>query len=410
MKPIKNRYQIDSHMIVVFGAGKIGRSFIGQLFGNAGYKVVFIDIDPVIVTRLNTCKSYRVIIKGEKDEEIIVRNVEAILASDTRDAEDSIAEASILAVSVGKNALEKAVPVIAAGLERRFRINPNATIDIIIAENMRSAADFMKEQLEINLPPDYPLEKLVGLVETSIGKMVPIMTSAELEKDPLMVYAEPYNTLILDRQGFKSPVPDIKGLAPKDNIKAWVDCKAFIHNLGHATAAYYGNYENPDAVYMYEVLDNENVLRFTKEVMLQSADMLKVVYPAEFTTNELHDHIDDLIFRFRNKALGDTIYRVGHDLPRKLRSDDRFIGAIRLAMLHGMPYGKILTAMSYGFFFRALDEEKRLYQPDVDLRKALSEDFESVLINNLAIDPGAFRFVITELKKLYLALQKDLKT
>jgi hypothetical protein len=75
-----------------------------------------------------------------------------------------------------------------------------------------------------------------------------------------------------------------------------------------------------------------------------------------------------------------------------------------------MPYGKILTAMSYGFFFRALDEEKRLYQPDVDLRKALSEDFESVLVNNLAIDPVAFRFVIKELKKLYLALQKDLKT
>ena len=105
---------------------------------------------------------------------------------------------------------------------------------------MREAGDFMKEQLIKNLPSDFPIEKLVGLIETSIGKMVPIMPLAELEKDPLVVFAEPYNTLILDGKGFKSPIPEIKGLAPKNNIKAWVDRKAFIHNLGHATAAYYG--------------------------------------------------------------------------------------------------------------------------------------------------------------------------
>ena len=44
---------------------------------------------------------------------------------------------------------------------------------------------------------------LVGLIETSIGKMVPIMTTAEQMKDPLVVYAEPYNTLILDGKGFR---------------------------------------------------------------------------------------------------------------------------------------------------------------------------------------------------------------
>ena len=97
---------------------------------------------------------------------------------------------------------------------------------------MRSTGDIIKAQLIKNLPRDYPFGKLVGLLETSLGKMVPIMTLAELEKNPLMVYAEHYNTLMIDRIGFKSPIPDIKGLAPKDNIKAWVDCKAFIHNLG----------------------------------------------------------------------------------------------------------------------------------------------------------------------------------
>jgi mannitol-1-phosphate 5-dehydrogenase len=44
------------------------------------------------------------------------------------------------------------------------------------------------------------LDEYVGLIETSIGKMVPIMPEKELERDPLMVYAEPYNTLIVDRK------------------------------------------------------------------------------------------------------------------------------------------------------------------------------------------------------------------
>ena len=168
-------------------------------------------------------------------------------------------------------------------LIKRYDDNPDKPLDIILAENMRSAADFTREQLIRNLPAGFPVESYVGLIETSIGKMVPIMPLAEAEKDPLMVFAEPYNTLILDGKGFKSPIPDVKGLAPKNNIKAWVDRKAFIHNLGHATAAYYGYFHHPDAVYMYEVLEDEKFLEFTRDVMIQSAEILKQVYPDDFT-------------------------------------------------------------------------------------------------------------------------------
>jgi mannitol-1-phosphate 5-dehydrogenase len=69
---------VDNQKIVIFGAGKIGRSFIGQLFGCAGYQVVFIDVNQTIVDGLNQTGSYRVVIKCEKEEVIIVPNVQAI--------------------------------------------------------------------------------------------------------------------------------------------------------------------------------------------------------------------------------------------------------------------------------------------------------------------------------------------
>lgn len=409
MRLTKDKSKVELKKIIIFGAGKIGRSFIGQLFGRSGYMTVFIDVDPVIIEMLNERRCYRVIIKGEKEEEIIVNNVHAISALDISSVVDAVSTAGIVAVSVGKNALEKVIPVIASGLEKRYNDNPDKPLDIILAENMRSAAGFTRDLLTRNLTPEFPVDSFVGLIETSIGKMVPIMPLAEAEKDPLMVFAEPYNTLILDGKGFKSPVPDVKGLAPKNNIKAWVDRKAFIHNLGHATAAYYGYFNHPDAIYMHEVLDDEKVLHFTRQAMLQSADILRAEYPVEFTADDLTGHIDDLLYRFRNKALQDTIFRVGQDLQRKLGADDRFMGSIHLAEKNKMPYQLIIKAMSYGFFFRARDEEGNLFPPDSTFHEAALEDFESALINLLLFNPVSDNRIIKDLKSLLILLKNENK-
>jgi mannitol-1-phosphate 5-dehydrogenase len=404
MKITGNKSEVETRKIIIVGAGKIGRSFIGQLFGCNGYKVVFIDVDPVLVDLLNRNGSYRVVIKGEKEEELVVPNVQAILATDKKKVIENIATAGIMAISVGKNSIEKVMPDIAEGLLNRFTYNPGKPLDIILAENMRSAADYVKEELKKYLLSGFLLNSFVGLIETSIGKMVPIIPLAELEKDPLVVFAEPYNILILDRNGFKSPIPDIKELAPKNNIMAWVDRKAFIHNLGHATASYYGHYYHPGKVYLYDILEDKEVLKFTRNVMLQSAQILKATYPNEFTYEDLEKHIDNLIFRFKNKALQDTIFRVGHDLTRKLSVNDRFVGIIHLAQENGMPYDLILEAMSYGLHFRAQNEEGKLFPPDVVFLDALAKEFEATLMTYLFLDPVNDLEIIKEIKKQYLKL------
>ena len=398
---------VKKNQIVIFGAGKIGRSFIGQLFGCSGYKVVFIDIDQTIIDGLNNHGSYRVVIKGEKEEEIIVPNVQAISALEKDKVIEAVSTAGILAVSVGKNVLEKIIPVIATGLVLRNSNNPETPLDIILAENMRSAADFVREELMKSLPGGFPIDDLVGLVETSIGKMVPIIPQAVLGKDPLVVFAEPYNTLILDEKGFKSPIPEIKGLAPKSNIKAWVDRKAFIHNLGHATAAYYGYALHPEAVYIYEVLDDSDVFRFTRDVMLQSAAILSTAYPGDFTASDLEAHIDDLIYRFRNKALRDTIFRVGQDRPRKLGPDDRFVGIIRLGISLLMKFDKILKAMAYAFYFKASDENGNRSTSDILFDNCRSKGVKFALQEVCGFDPVKDKKLITEFKKYYNALDKS---
>ncbi len=405
MQHTGDRLKVDPQKIIIFGAGRIGRSFIGQLFGCSGYSVVFVDVDRTIVRLLNERKSYRVVIKGDQTEEIIVQNVSAIHASDTQMVAETVCSAGIAAVSVGKFALEKVLPVIAKGLELRHKYNPYFPLDIILAENMRSAAEFTREELVKHLPGGFPVDMLVGLIETSIGKMVPIIPLAEIEKDPLVVFAEPYNSLILDGKGFKTPVPDVNGLAPKSNIKAWVDRKAFIHNLGHATAAYYGHFLHPQMTYMYEVLEDKLVLDFTREVMMQSATVLNKVYSEDLPMNELTDHVEDLLNRFRNRALQDTVFRVGLDLIRKLAPDDRFMGAVNLARQQGMPFDLILKAMSYGFFFDAKNEEGDLYPNDGYFLQEVRSDFKAAIIKYLNIDASEETELINNLQNLYLQIR-----
>ena len=357
---------INNKKLVIFGAGKIGRSFIGQLFSRGGYEVVFIDNYRPVIDELNRQRNYRLIIKSEKEEVILINNVRGVYSLQEQDVTGEIASAGILAVSVGQAGLPGIMPMISRGLMMRFALDKTARLDIIIAENLRNAAEYFKVALKKFLPPEYPMEKMVGLVETSIGKMVPIMLKKDIEEDILQIFAEPYNTLILDKKAFKNPIPVIDGLAPKENMKAWVDRKLFIHNLGHATAAYLGYIHNPGFIFLYEALANADIYRDVRYTMLQAADILLKKYPDEFTIKSLTDHIDDLLFRFQNKALGDTIFRVGCDLKRKLAPEDRLSGAIRLAVELELPYDRILYSLVCGFHFRQIDESGQMFPDDRD--------------------------------------------
>lgn len=389
----KNKYQINWNKIVIFGAGKIGRSFIGQLFSRSGYEVVFVDINKPLIELINFKKSYKVIVKGEAYEEILkIENIRGVELSDKENVNLEIATAGVVAFSVGQQGLLAALTPIAEGLLTRIKHSGEIPLDFIICENMRNADQFISANLKKKLPARYPFNKLVGLVETSIGKMVPIMTQKDLEEDPLQVFAEPYNTLIVSKKGFRNKIPEVMNLEPKENIKAWVDRKLFIHNLGHATAAYLGYQKHPDATFIYEVLSDPEVLNTTRETMLQSANILMALYPGEFSQVQLTEHIDDLLKRFQNKSLGDTLFRIGCDLYRKLGPDDRIAGPIRAALKLHLPCDKIINVLKASINFRAKDENGKFFPSDEAFFKEAALGLNHVMKSICHLDPSSLKY------------------
>ena len=391
--------------LVLFGAGKIGRSFIGQLFCAGGWEVVFVDVYKPVIDELNTRREYNVIIKGNQESVIKIRNVRGVYAGDEKAVIAEIRNAGIVATAVGQNGLPAIFPLLAKGLESRLHHYPESPLDIIIAENLRNAAQYFEVELEKYLPSNYPFSKMVGLVETSIGKMVPLMTQKELQQDVLQVFAEGYNTLILDKKAFKNPIPKIDGLAPKENMKAWVDRKLFIHNLGHAATAYLGYLYNPKFIYLWEVLKIPAIFNEVREIMQQSATALLKKYPDEFTEESLQNHIDDLLSRFCNRALGDTLYRVGCDLPRKLGPDDRLAGAIKLAIEMNLPYHTILKALVCGCRFRATDEDGKMLDSDIKFAQIYKTGIRNVMTQICGFDEIRDKVVIEKADGLDMEIE-----
>lgn len=344
---------------VQYGTGNIGRSLMGQLFSRAGYEVIFIGRNQRIIETLNREGRYLVEVKDEQPDEIWVEHVRGILASDRDRVIEAIARADLMATAVGPNSLPQLYDVIAAGILKRSQ-----PLNILICENLRWMSRIFRAGLLPYLPADYPFDERVGLIETSIGKMVPIMPEEIQRAHPTRIWAEAYNLLLVDKRGFVGEIPQVEGMIAKANFDACVDQKLFVHNLGHATIAYLGYLMEPSNPFIWKAISHPAVEQVVRGAMWESANALIDEYPGEFTTQTQHTHIEDLIRRFKNQFLNDTLYRVGRDLPRKLGPDERLVGAAKMALKHRIPPRHIALAIAAGFRFRATDERGELFDGD----------------------------------------------
>ncbi len=106
-------------LAVHFGAGNIGRGFIGSLLSQSGYDVVFVDVNDKVVQALQQRGQYEVIIAGETTEAQVVRNVSALHSQHQRhEIIDQIARADLVTTAVGPNVLSLISQTIAEGLQK----------------------------------------------------------------------------------------------------------------------------------------------------------------------------------------------------------------------------------------------------------------------------------------------------
>ena len=333
---------------VMYGGGNIGRGFIGALLSNSGYEVAFVDVVDDVINTLNREHTYPVrIIKGDTHEDIDVKNVSAVDGKDPVAVAEAIADADIMATAVGVNVLKFIIPNIVAGLRLRKERNL-PPFNIIICENLMDANKVIEGMIKEKLTEEEItwFDANIGLVEASIGRMVPVQTEEMKDGNPLRVCVETYGYLPVDKEAFKGEIPEIKNMVPFAPFDYFIKRKLYIHNMGHATCAYLGDLLGLE--YIYEAIDNDEVYIIVKGAMEESARVLSKKYGVPL--EDIMLHISDLLVRFTNAALRDTCDRVGREPARKLAPEDRLIGSSSLALEMGVTPVYIAIGAAAGLF------------------------------------------------------------
>ena len=340
--------------MVMYGCGNIGRGFIGALFALSDYEVSFIDIADALVDRLHNEHKYPVrIVSDTGFEDIEISGVDAVNGKDTEKAARLIAETDIMATAVGVNALKFIAPVIAAGIRKRLAAG-GGPLNIIICENLMDANVILGGMIKEHLSKEESekFDRTIGLVEASIGRMVPVQTPETQAGDPLRVCVERYGFLPVDRDAFRGGIPEIKNMVPFSPFDFYLKRKFYIHNMGHAVCAYLGGFMGFE--YIWAAVNNPDIRLAAQNAMLESARALSVRYKVPI--GGIIDHIDDLLLRFSNAALQDTCKRVGADPVRKLSPQDRLVGAASFCLEQGICPAYI-AAGAAGAVFRRLRED-----------------------------------------------------
>ncbi len=331
---------------VMYGGGNIGRGFIGALLSQSGYEVTFIDVAEPVVKALQENRRYPIrYVSSQGHEDVWVEHVTAVNGNDTEAAAAAIAGCDIMATAVGARILKFIVPNIVAGLRKRWS-EGKGPLNIIICENLNDANKILEGMLKEQLTEAEKalFDETVGLVEASIGRMVPVQTDEMKDGEPMRVCVERYGFLPTDKDAFKGSIPDIKNMVPYAPFDFYIKRKLFIHNMGHATCAYLGDLLNME--YIYQSIAVPEVRILVQNAMLESAMTLSKKYGADLFA--LQTHICDLLYRFTNAALKDTCQRVGGDPARKLSPADRMIGSASLALEMGITPAYIAVGAAAG--------------------------------------------------------------
>lgn len=372
----------EDRSAVIFGAGNVGRGFLGHVLSQSGYALTFVDIDERIIQAINARGVYTLrLADDEHSEDLQIGPARGIHVSDAAAVAQAVAVADIGVTAVGARALPHIAPLLAAGLAERARNRPQAPLNFIICENLKGADAILRDLVRAHLPPDLHayLSERVGFVMAVIARMETLPPPDVRAADPTLIIAEPYWHLPVDRAGFVGPIPSIIGLEPRDRFHAWVDWKLYIHNAGHAVLAYLG-YRRGHAL-GYQALADPAVRPWCERAMRESSQAL--VTEHGFDPAELEAHVADLLRRFANRGLGDPIARLARDPLRKLAPSDRLIGAASLCLRHGVYPDALAWGAAAALTFDDPEDPSA-----VELQRRLrDEGLERVLSEVCGLDP-----------------------
>lgn len=377
---------------IQFGAGNIGRGFIGYLLNKSGYKLVFADVFDNVIDQINEDKTYTIHVKDVENEDIKVEDISAV--NSTRDEiVDEITDASIITTAVGPLNLVKIADKLAQGITKRYEEKSEKYLNIIACENAIKASESLKGYVYEKLEGEVKsyADKFVGFPNCSVDRIVP----PSKNENPLDVTVENYYEWNVEEAGFKGEIPEIEGMNLVGNLEAYIERKLFTLNTGHASTAYLGSIKGYNTI--DQSINDTEIEEQVRKIMQESGEALIAKFG--FNKEDHFAYIEKIIKRFKNPYLQDDVKRVGREPIRKLSVNERFVKPINTALEYNLPIDNLLVGLAAALNFRN-EEDKQAVE--------MQDDIENLGIENTIEKVTEIKDekIIEKIKDIYGKLNK----
>lgn len=335
---------------VHFGAGNIGRGFVGLLLHEAGYEIVFADVAAELIDSLAAAESYTVHEVGQEGQDKVVTGFSA-LNSGSQQAEviEQIATADLVTTAVGPHILKFVAPAIAQALAQRPA--QLAPLHVMACENAINATDILQQEIQGAWEgTEQELASRAIFANTAVDRIVP----AQAPGQNLDVTVETFYEWVIDRTPFNGNEPAIPGATFVDELLPYIERKLFTVNTGHASAAYFGAAAGIEKI--SDAMADEQISQKVNAVLQETKSLLVTKHGLDPAAQEAY--VQKILTRFTNPHLPDTVGRVGRAPMRKLSRHERFIGPAADLAERGMPTSALALAIAAALQFNAPGDEE----------------------------------------------------
>ncbi|MDO4253996.1 MAG: mannitol-1-phosphate 5-dehydrogenase [Kocuria sp.] len=339
-----------------FGAGNIGRGFVGVLLHEAGYDLVFADVAADLITALNTEEAYTVHEVGAQPHAVEVTGFCGVnSAEDPQGLLEQIKTADVITTAVGPTVLKIIAPTLAEGLRARAEAG-GSKVAVMACENAINATDGLAESIRETYPD---VDHIAVFANTAVDRIVPNQGSGQ----GLDVTVETYYEWAVESPAFGDQRPEIPGVTWVDDLAPYITRKLFTVNTGHAAAAYFGYRAGISK--LSDALEDPQVRAAVGEVLAETKALL--VEKFGFAPDVQQAYVDKILTRFANPRLPDTVERVGRSPLRKISRSERFVGPAAELAERGMNASALVSAVAAALHFDAAgDSEAQQLQADLD--------------------------------------------
>ncbi|MDR2601605.1 MAG: mannitol-1-phosphate 5-dehydrogenase [Spirochaetaceae bacterium] len=379
---------------VHFGAGNIGRGFIGETLYKNGFYIDFVDVNETVVDALAARHSYEIEYSGEKQSRATASGVNGINSKKDPDAViNAVSKANLITTAIGPNILPFIAELLAKGLHARRLSGNKEPVDVIACENMIGGSEFLREQTNKYLDAadkDF-VSQFIGFPNAAVDRIVP----AQKHSDPLFVSVEAFHEWVVDDSGRKARHITLSGVEYAKDLQPYIERKLFTVNSGHASCAYSGAYYG--CKYIHEAVKDDRVLSRLKGALDETGGLLIAKWG--FNIEDHKKYAEKTLERFANPAINDSIQRVARTPIRKLGKEERFIRPIRELTERGLPCKNLLEMTAFVLSYNDKEDEE-----SVRLQKMLRESPLSGIIKSItSLEDDA---LIKEIAAHYETLQK----